>query len=865
MNESKRHGTRIFKKSTPNGKVTVYLGKRDFVDHLTHVDPIEGVVLVDAEYVKGRKVFIHLLCAFRHGRDGDEFHGIDWHRDLFLNTKQVYPPPGPADESTLHLKISRLQERLIRKLGPDSYPFTFKYCTSNIDAGYECVGSEGRTSLTCLILVCQLLKAKTRIPLRRQVNILTCVTYYNRRYRVGVLPTYTPASVSLLLHSSDVGKLYAVGRHKLAKNTKHACGAELRRETLDVTFTPCRVDYELKVYVVDEDGSRVQKRLTDWWCKQLKESRNEADDFVTVQWARKYVTIGLRNSVRMIVRKLTFAPDEAGPQPTTEVVRDFLMSLGSLRVEASLDKQKYFHGESIVVNVLVDNNSTKTVKKVKLIVRQYTVICLPNAGHYKCNVAEINSETYDQWLISGLWRFLLAFLLSLHREGFPIWPSQTGWCKVYRLCPLLADNRDKSGLALDGDLKNEDTNLASSTIVPTNSSREALGIVVQYKVKIRLVLGFGLSYIFRPDFRWYYCRVIVSSPFSREAVAKLRRGGSYRTRIAEHQSLVVVYSLGEAVCVALLLLLLPWPPLRRDESAAAAAAAAAGTVEVETRANLNCSLYQEKNLESLIIRICIDMPGSFDSVDAPGNLIAPLILPPFSDVCLELPFILTHPNPETGATTPGSGAEGAGDGLEDFHFTEAGRAGDESSGGEGVEGPALPPLPPQAPQPLTPNGGAGASRPQMGLLAKRAAGGGSAGSNSRGPKSPPNSHIAEFLHASEMPDGMAAFAPPPPSATGASTDAADVLETFLGMLESPPPSNSNGHSNGTHPQGHPPPSSPATSSALAISSTQGAASTNKCQQMDADDLIFEDFARLRLMQQQQQRQQGQQQGQRTAP
>lgn len=87
---------------------------------------LEGVVLVDAEYVKGRKVFIHLLCAFRHGRDGDEFHGIDWHRDLFLNTKQVYPPSGSLVESASHSKISRLQERLIRKLGPDSYPFTFK-------------------------------------------------------------------------------------------------------------------------------------------------------------------------------------------------------------------------------------------------------------------------------------------------------------------------------------------------------------------------------------------------------------------------------------------------------------------------------------------------------------------------------------------------------------------------------------------------------------------------------------------------------------------------------------------------------------------------------------------------------------------
>lgn len=37
---SKRQATRVFKKSSSNGKITVYLGKRDFVDHITHVDPI---------------------------------------------------------------------------------------------------------------------------------------------------------------------------------------------------------------------------------------------------------------------------------------------------------------------------------------------------------------------------------------------------------------------------------------------------------------------------------------------------------------------------------------------------------------------------------------------------------------------------------------------------------------------------------------------------------------------------------------------------------------------------------------------------------------------------------------------------------
>ena len=37
--------------------------------------------------------------------------------------------------------------------------------------------------------------------------------------------------------------------------------------------------------------------------------------------------------------------------------------------------------------------------------------------------------------------------------------------KIYYLTPLLANNKDKRGLALDGQLKHEDTNLASSTML----------------------------------------------------------------------------------------------------------------------------------------------------------------------------------------------------------------------------------------------------------------------------------------------------------------------------------------------------------------------------------------------------------------
>lgn len=338
--EQKKQGTRVFKKSSPNSKITVYLGKRDFIDHLTHIDPIDGVVLVDPEYLKDRKVYAHVLAAFRYGREDLDVLGLTFRKDLFLASQQVYPPLKDQQQKPL----SRLQERLIKKLGPNAYPFFF------------------------------------------------------------MLPSCSPASVTLQPAPGDTGK-------------------------------PCGVDYELKTYVAENPDEKPHKR----------------------------------NSVRLAIRKLTYAPEEPAPQPSAEATKEFMMSPGNLRLEASLDKEKYYHGESIAVNVLVDNNTNKTIKKIKISVRQFADICLFSTAQYKCTVAELESD----------------------REGFPIQPSQTGFCKVYYMTPLLANNRDKRGLALDGKLKHEDTNLASSTIITDQSQKENLGIVVQYKVKVRLILGFG--------------------------------------------------------------------------------------------------------------------------------------------------------------------------------------------------------------------------------------------------------------------------------------------------------------------------------------------------------------------------------------
>jgi len=335
---SKKQGTRVFKKGSPNGKITVYLGKRDFVDHVTHVDPIDGVVLVDPEYLKDRKVYGHVLAAFRYGREDLDVLGLTFRKDLYLASSQIFPVP--EEESSTKRPLTRLQERLIKKLGAHAYPFFFE------------------------------------------------------------LPPHCPASVTLQPAPGDTGK-------------------------------PCGIDYEMKAYVGDTVEDKPHKR----------------------------------NSVRLAIRKVMYAPSKPGDQPSTEVSKEFMMSPNKLHLECSLDKELYYHGETISVNVHIQNNSNKAVKKIKVSVRQFADICLFSTAQYKCTVDEKESE-----------------------DGFPLGSGST-LSKVYELKPLLSNNKDKWGLALDGQLKHEDTNLASSTLIHDPAAKENLGIIVQYKVKVKLYLG----------------------------------------------------------------------------------------------------------------------------------------------------------------------------------------------------------------------------------------------------------------------------------------------------------------------------------------------------------------------------------------
>ncbi|XP_053896130.1 arrestin-C [Malaclemys terrapin pileata] len=328
--------SKVFKKTSPNGKLSIYLGKRDFVDHVDSVEPVDGIVLIDPEYLKDRKVYVTLTCAFRYGRDDLDVIGLTFRKDLYVLSTQIYPPVPEQTPTSL----TPLQEKLLKKLGEHAYPFTFEMATN------------------------------------------------------------LPCSVTLQPGPDDLGK---------------ACG----------------VDFEVKGFCAENLEEKIHKR----------------------------------NSVRLVIRKVQFAPVNTGPAPKSETTRQFMMSDKPLHLEASLDKEIYYHGDPITVNININNTTNKIVKKIKISVEQITDVVLYSLDKYMKNVCT--------------------------EEIIETVAANSTFSKSYTVTPSLSSNREKRGLALDGKLKHEDTNLASTTVLRAGMDKEVLGILVSYKVKVNLVVSRG--------------------------------------------------------------------------------------------------------------------------------------------------------------------------------------------------------------------------------------------------------------------------------------------------------------------------------------------------------------------------------------
>lgn len=75
----------------------------------------------------------------------------------------------------------------------------------------------------------------------------------------------------------------------------------------------------------------------------------------------------------IFLNRLVFPAAEDPPIPHAVVEKQFLLSDGRVRLEASLDRAIYGHGDAITVRVHVTNNSGKSVKRIE-VSRYYIII-----------------------------------------------------------------------------------------------------------------------------------------------------------------------------------------------------------------------------------------------------------------------------------------------------------------------------------------------------------------------------------------------------------------------------------------------------------------------------------------------------------
>ncbi|KAK0097336.1 hypothetical protein PV326_002421 [Microctonus aethiopoides] len=132
VSDSIFNNQRVFKKSLPNNKLTLYLINRDLVVHDGKVDKLLGVFLVDPEYVKNKKVYGQVTLTFRYGREDEEVMGLKFCTEAIVCLVQLYPSYPGADHqvpiTALQTESTRMRNTVIK---------LFKVCIDVLNRSYS--------------------------------------------------------------------------------------------------------------------------------------------------------------------------------------------------------------------------------------------------------------------------------------------------------------------------------------------------------------------------------------------------------------------------------------------------------------------------------------------------------------------------------------------------------------------------------------------------------------------------------------------------------------------------------------------------------------------------------------------------------
>ncbi|KAK0172221.1 hypothetical protein PV328_005567 [Microctonus aethiopoides] len=373
VSDSIFNNQRVFKKSLPNNKLTLYLINRDLVVHDGKVDKLLGVFLVDPEYVKNKKVYGQVTLTFRYGREDEEVMGLKFCTEAIVCLVQLYPSYPGADHQ---VPITALQEALVRRLGPTAHAFSME------------------------------------------------------------VPAVAPPSVHLL-------------------PAKEYNGA------------PIGTSYDVKAYVAERADEKLHRNTTIRMGIRVIQGKNPKHVSTSNLYSisPKLQFDCKTQSARIMENDNEIVECDEQSAPHAAVEKPFLLSGGSIRLKASLDRGIYDHGDSISVHVNVTNDSHKSVKRIQVLVLQHVDVCMFNSGKFK-NVVAVECE----------------------KDRCPLGPGSS-LTKTYTVSPTMSST--KNWIALEDNYTKTGTTLASTVVCSgtNDKDRDPFAINVSYYVKVKLLIS----------------------------------------------------------------------------------------------------------------------------------------------------------------------------------------------------------------------------------------------------------------------------------------------------------------------------------------------------------------------------------------
>ncbi|CRL02050.1 CLUMA_CG015119, isoform A [Clunio marinus] len=326
---------KVYKKTSSNQLLTLYLGTRELVSRAGVVDPIKGIIYIDPRVIESnQKVYCQLTLTFRYGREDEEVMGLKFCNEAIIALQQVWPKIDTEQQ----FDLTPLQEALIERLGRNSIPFMIE------------IGSITPPSV-------QLLPAKryTGAPIGTSYDI-----------RVYTVPTAEQADERIQRRSTVRLGIRLI--HKICPEIN------LSNEPSQQPTVP----------------RSLRLRLSPKARKLIKQTS------LIIHGSNSGTNTNSNGNVKSIVE--TDVVDSLNRGPQGSVDKPFLWTEGRVNLKASLNKSAYTHGENVNVTIDVKNDSRKVVRKIrvsfnlliKIFAVQHVDVCMFSNGKFKNIVAEVD-------------------------------------------------------------------------------------------------------------------------------------------------------------------------------------------------------------------------------------------------------------------------------------------------------------------------------------------------------------------------------------------------------------------------------------------------------------------------------------------